>query len=438
MRRKFLLAVVGTTAVLLGGLFGSSPASAHNTFSDSSPRDGEVLAAAPTTWSVTFEKSVPLASASGTIVDGSGSRTVLSAPQHGSNDRTIVFALPTTLNGAISARWRLVSTDGHVISGRVAFSIQAGTTTSPPPTAANDGGGVDDSTGTPDPIRVALRFANFVAIVLLGGLLFTEFDIASGALTTRRGRKLAAYSAGTLAVVPAAQYLIFADDISSGQQSFFSAISDGLSLTAGGMLFFRVIAGLALAWLVSMTIRTADAIRSLTIPIGTVAATYLVSLAYVGHSRSQAAPLLGVPVDVVHTAAISVWLGGLMMLALVVVPSVDSTEAVTAFSRFGYVAQRAVAIIALTGVIQTVRLHGNPVNLLSSTHGVLLIAKVAAVAAMIRLAARNRETLRRHHKAALASGEKSRGLLLRATTTEVLWGFGVLAITAVLVAVTPG
>jgi putative copper export protein len=127
-----------------------------------------------------------------------------------------------------------------------------------------------------------------------------------------------------------------------------------------------------------------------------------------------------------------------MMLALVVVPSVDSTEAVTAFSRFGYVAQRAVAIIALTGVIQTVRLHGNPVNLLSSTHGVLLIAKVAAVAAMIRLAARNRETLRRHHKAALASGEKSRGLLLRATTTEVLWGFGVLTITAVLVAVTPG
>jgi putative copper export protein len=123
---------------------------------------------------------------------------------------------------------------------------------------------------------------------------------------------------------------------------------------------------------------------------------------------------------------------------MVVVPSVDATSAVAAFSRFGFVAQRAVVIIVFTGVIQSVRLHGNPVNLLSSAHGLLLIAKVVIVALMIRLAARNRETLRRHHTASLANSERSRDFLLRATTTEILLGFGVLAITSILVAVTPG
>jgi copper transport protein len=438
VRRKIVFIVAGIVAVLVGGLFGASPASAHNTFIDSSPRDGEILTSTPATWSVTFEKSVPLESASGSIINGDGSRIALASPQHGATDRVIVFTMPSGLNGAISARWRLVGTDGHVISGRVSFTIQDEMGVAPVPTTPNSDAATDDTAGAPDAIRVALRFANFAAIVLLGGLLFAEFDIASGALMTRRGRKLALWAAGILAAAPAAQFLIFANDISTGGEGFLSAAADALSMTAGGMLLLRVVAGLALAWLVTMSLRMALAVRSLTTPICIISVAYLVSLAYGGHSRSQAAPLLGVPVDVAHTAAIAIWLGGLVALILIVVPSVDATGAVNAFSRFSFVAQRAVAVIALTGVIQTVRLHGNPVNLLSNAHGLLLIAKIAAVAVMIRLAARNRETLRRHRTAGVTNNERPRDLLLRATTTEVVFGFGVLAITAILVAVTPG
>jgi len=126
---------------------------------------------------------------------------------------------------------------------------------------------------------VPLRLTNFAEIVLLGGLLVAEFDIASGALMTRRGRKLALWAAGILAAAPAAQFLIFANDISTGGEGFSSAAADALSMTAGGMLLLRVVAGLALAWLVTMSLRMALAVQSLTTPICIISVAYLVSLA---------------------------------------------------------------------------------------------------------------------------------------------------------------
>jgi putative copper export protein len=133
----------------------------------------------------------------------------------------------------------------------------------------------------------------------------------------------------------------------------------------------------------------------------------------------------------------AIWLGGLVVLLVSVVPFVDTNGALTAFSRFSYVAQRAVAVIAVTGVVQALRLHGNPVNLISSTHGAILAGKVVLVALMIRLAARNRSILDKGRKAALTNDDRSRDLLVRATTSEIAFGVGVLGVTAVLVAVTP-
>ena len=438
MRRKFFLIFTGIALSLFGGLIGASSASAHNTFSDSSPRDGEILTSAPATWSVTFQKSVPLESASGSVINGDGTRTVLASLRHGANNNIVVFDLPPGLSGVVSARWRLVSSDGHVISGRVAFTVQNGTGSAPSPPAPAEISPVDESTGVPDSMRVALRFANFSSIILIGGLFFVEFDIAAGALATRRGRKLMMWALGTLVAVPTAQFLIFANDINNGQASFLSAAGDALTMTPGGMLLLRVVAGAALGWFALGILRTGAMTRQMIAPSCVVASIYLIALAYVGHSRSQVAPWLGVPVDVVHTAGVAVWLGGLAALLLVVVPVVESAAALNAFSRFSFIAERAVAVIAVTGVIQTVRLHGNPIDMLSNTHGLLLIAKIALVVVMLRLAIRNRRTLQHHRSAALANNDRSRDLLLRATTTEVLFGFGVLVLTAILVAVTPG
>ena len=122
MLRK--LSILGVLASISALSFNVSPVSAHNTFSESSPSEGQQLTTAPTEWSIVFEKPVPLNSASGTVTNGDGTRTTLSAPRHGATENVIIFDLPAGLSGEISTRWRLVGVDGHVISGRVKFSIQ--------------------------------------------------------------------------------------------------------------------------------------------------------------------------------------------------------------------------------------------------------------------------------------------------------------------------
>ena len=440
MRRIFLRFFFSLIAAAAFVLANGSPASAHNTFVDSAPRDGDALAASPTTWTLTFAKAVPLQSASGSVINGDGVRIPLGSPRHGTTDSVIVFDFPTGLSGGITARWQLVSSDGHVISGRVSFVVQSGVDgeQATPLTLTGVENEVSDSAGVPDPIRAGIRFGNYAALVLLGGLLFVDLDIATGALQTIRGRRFSTWGVAVIAIAPLFQFLILVDDINGNGEGFFAAVGDALSLTAGAMLLMRVAIGGTLAYMVYLLLGGRSTARSMMPPLAAAAVMYLVTLAYVGHSRSQSLPVLGIPLDVMHTAAVTVWLGGLASMILVVVPSVDATQAIGAFNRFGPAAQRAVGVIAITGVIQTLRLHGNPGSLVTSTHGLLLLGKVVLVGLMIRLAARNRRVLQRHRVAAIPNDDRAKTILLRTTTTEVLLGCAVIALTAILVAVTPG
>ena len=148
--------------------FGVNPALAHNSFDSSSPSDGEVFEGAPSTWNITFAKSVPLESFSGEVINGDGIRTQLSNPTLGSSDNVVVVSLPPSLTGAITARWKLISPDGHVVSGRVAFSVATSTpvvTIAPPQSsssnslapAANIESDVGFSDGNPGPRSSAGR-----------------------------------------------------------------------------------------------------------------------------------------------------------------------------------------------------------------------------------------------------------------------------------------
>jgi copper transport protein len=117
---RLVIAVFSTVTALI---FSASPASAHNTLVSSNPENGAMMASAPLQWVLTFDKSVPLSSASGEVVKSDGVRVALAVPRHGTSDNIIVFDFPPSLSGSSTARWRLIGTDGHVISGRVSFSV---------------------------------------------------------------------------------------------------------------------------------------------------------------------------------------------------------------------------------------------------------------------------------------------------------------------------
>lgn len=108
---------------LVALLVGAGPVSAHASLTGSDPADGATLAAAPTAVSLTFSENV-----------GNG-QLVATAPDGSSVDVTGVAASGHTLGGTIAdadqkgrytLAYRVVSADGHPISGTIHYSVTQG------------------------------------------------------------------------------------------------------------------------------------------------------------------------------------------------------------------------------------------------------------------------------------------------------------------------
>ena len=453
--------------------FGVNPALAHNSFDSSSPSDGEVFEGAPSTWNITFAKSVPLESFSGEVINGDGIRTQLSNPTLGSSNNVVVVSLPPSLTGAITARWKLISPDGHVVSGRVAFSVTTPATTTPTTTtlsvspevdtplvstlpdiatttiappqipssnslapAANveSEAGFSDTNPVPEVIRWSLRLLGYLAIIILGGLIFAELFLAEGAMASANGRKLLLMSSAAITVIPLLQGWTFLADANG--YSFFKAPLDTLDLfstTPGSMMIARSLTGAAITYAVLVAWPRLTQVVKERQALGLIG-VYLVTLAYTSHSRSQSLPLLGIPVDVLHVAASIVWLGGLAVLAFIVVPLVDAKNALLSYTRYGRYAQYAVATIVATGVIQTLRLHGVSItSLFGERHGQILLLKILAVGLMLKVGDINRRRLLKNLPTEESLSVKRSALLWRASFTELACGVLVLILTSMLV-----
>jgi len=462
MTSMIFLAIVGV------GFVGGGVALAHNSATGSSPSNGEVLTTSPPQWTMTFAKAVPLTSASGQLVGEDGVRRTLPNPRHGTTDNVIIFDLPADISGRVTARWRLVGTDGHVISGRVSFSVQATSAPSstsltvpvnpaessssvPLPGTTVGSANISPATSTPvvadqpeeenrpvpELVRTLVRFSTFAVLTLFGGIFFAEWYIAQGTLFTNRGRRLANGTALGLFIFPVASLMILIDDLRGSSGTLFDGLSAAASLTIGPMIMARIAFGALLARLTRSLLVRGGARQQDLLYILLVLIPYCVTLSYGGHSRSQRLPQIGVPADVIHVLAISAWLGGLAIVLVVVIPAVKPDEALPAFLRFGYAAERAVPIIIVTGLVQSFRLHQSVGSLLTSNHGLLLLTKIGVVLAMLSLGNRNRKVLINRRNLTGPRAEISRTILMQRSVYEFLLGAIAVGITSVLVSVTP-
>src|SRR6202048_1587433 len=128
-----------------------------------------------------------------------------------------------------------------------------------------------------------------------------------------------------------------------------------------------------------------------------LAAILLASLAGTGHVQVEEGwmSLAHVGSDAAHLLAAGAWLGGLVPLGFILLdysmrggePIVDVDRILLRFSSMGYV---AVATLVASGLINSWFLVRSVSSLLTTLYGQILLAKVAAFAAMLALAAANR------------------------------------------------
>jgi methionine-rich copper-binding protein CopC len=121
--RSRLLAVATAVALTLTvPLVAAAPASAHDELLSSTPATDEALEAAPERVSLTFSDDILTLGAVVLVVDTEETNWVEGETLANESDVSAILK-PGMPDGAYEMRWRVVSSDGHPISGVVPFTV---------------------------------------------------------------------------------------------------------------------------------------------------------------------------------------------------------------------------------------------------------------------------------------------------------------------------
>ncbi len=328
-------------------------AEAHANLVSSDPRNGEVLAVPPAAVRFVFDDTVRVLPGVRAIQNGGGS--VLTGQPRIVGGRTLVVTLRKDLpRGDYTVRWRVLSDDGHKLAGVIAFGVGAGRS---PPVAALS---ADNGPTFQDVLSRWLLFAGLLTAV--GAALF-RFLVAP--VPTRL------FLASFLLVFVGVSGAIHGVSLSTR----FGTVMGVAGIVAGCGALCAAIAPLyqRLAFL-------APLIGLVLLPVPSLA----------GHALDPGRPRVEVVVDVVHVAAASLWLGGLVSLALALRTLDERTVLLRRFSNLALV---SVLALAATGVIRALSELNSIGQIWSTGYGRTLILKTGLLAVLVTIGWVNRYRL---------------------------------------------
>jgi len=438
--RRLAVAVLAGPLVLLGVLMlGALPAAAHAALLSTNPPQGAQLSSAPADVTLTFTEEVGLGARAVEVDDTRGQKVNGGPARHvGSDSRTVQVALPPGLGrGSYTVTWRVVSADGHPVSGTFAFGVGV-----PAGTVAEQQS-VDPAIGA---LRDVVEFLAYVGAALVIGCSAFLFALWPDGQADARMRRLmtggvAVAAAGSLgALVVQGPYVA---GRSVGGLVDAGLLGETLGSTYGRPLLLRVLAVALSVPVLGLWPRLKEGEDA---GPGAVAAAgnallLAASFALTGHAAEASPRVLGELADGVHLLAAGTWLGGLAVLAAAYLPSLRAARAGNAgdpgpvLRRWSALAATCVALLLVTGSYQAWRETRTLGALTGTAYGRLLVAKLCLVAVLLGVAAVARTLLAR--RAGRSSGGSGAASLRRAVGVEALVGVAVLAVTSVLVATPP-
>ncbi|WP_328363379.1 copper resistance protein CopC/CopD [Streptomyces sp. NBC_00457] len=461
-RRRALLLLLLTP--LLYGLFGSAPAAAHTELVRSAPKDGAELTRAPDHLTLVFDEPVDLADVRAMTLDGD--RLPVARAAQGGND-TVRVSLGRPADGELAVVWSVVDEeDGHASSGRLTFTVRtesAESTAGPAGTAAvaQDRGDEATAPSPSSPVRkslVAARWTGYLSLALfIGGLAFVALLWPRGADEPRaRALLTLAWAGGLLSTVAAiglqGAYSPTLGFARAGGPPPFGGLGDvlrpatyadvlttepGIALAARGLLW--VLAAVVLSALLQGGAGTS---RSPGWRVGALAVTLglLRTTGMRGHNSEGSEPTWGAIADLVHLLGAALWIGGLAMLTLAVLPRREPGELAAVVPGYSRLAAVSVAAIAAAGLVLAWQVVGSYDALLHTSYGQLLLVKTAVLGGVLAAAQCSRQWVRtRLDLAVLLRGDAATvrpfGVSVAAETGLVLV---VLAVTSLLVTADPG
>src|SRR5579883_2972262 len=309
-----------------------------------------------------------------------------------------------------------------------------------------------------EPLIIARALHLASTLLLVGTIIFRCF-VAGPALLAKAGSDLAddlavrlmriVWAAFAVAMLSGAAWLVFVA-VEIGGSSVADAVSQGVVWTVltqtafGDAWMLRLEAALLLAVLLLLPKPNPGLAFATDIICALLAAALAASLAWAGHAAATEGfdGTIHLASDALHLVAAGAWLGALWPLAILLGHARragDPASAVVAYQatrRFSILGIISVAVILVTGTVNTYEMLGTFVPSLDANSDRLLLAKIGLFAAMLALAAVNRQRLTPQ----LSSDRDRRRAMWRLernSLLEVALGLLILGIVAVLGRISP-
>jgi putative copper export protein/methionine-rich copper-binding protein CopC len=463
--RQAVRRLVTTLLAVAAALIALAPGTAHaeNSVVNSSPANGTSVSVPPESIVIGFEED--LGEENTVSLTCESAPVPLPAPEVVDDTSLEVEIAEPLGNGTCVIRWIVSNTDGEPNGeGVITFVVQssdpeggldlesastdpANTAGTTPTTAAVDGSA--DTSGSDDDVEVVdlsvagegnaglllTRFASTLLIaVLFGSLVVITAAWPEGVeyLVTIKFLR----TVWVLAVVATVAFMAVAAAAVTpdGGPSPLSP-SAWLDLMdagwAGRAVLARVVLLLLAGWVAFRPERAIDPttqFAALGIP-GLCAAT-------IGLSRTIGDTIgLGIAMGILHALAMSIWVGGVVLLARVVLSGPGDEDLVHAVRGFSRVSTPAIVVTIATGLVQMFRLDGGA--LFESGHGRVVVIKTIVVAVMIFIAFSARQFVAQRLNRAQAMSVPLSARLRRAFGAEAGIGIVTLALSAWLLAFIP-
>lgn len=397
MRRSWLLALASAAALAL-----PAAAWAHAALLHAVPVGSRTVNKAPPEVRLTYSEPIEPRFAIVSVTDATGRQVTAGEPHRApGSPQTLVTPLRRVPEGWYLVFWRVISADGHPVRG--AFTFAVGPNPGPPPQFRVPS--LSETATTPQ--LLAARWVLFLSMMSALGLFVLRSVIARPVTravpgTSLRPLSLAFGAALLLALLAAPVYVLLA----TAQFSLRSALDLGgivpvVRVSAFGRDYldlelvlglFGVAAGIAL-WL-DRPERPQRTVVELLATLSALAAgaSALVLPGLAGHAGQKSPRGLALPLDWLHLAAGSVWLGGLIGLVVFWL-AVGAARRVAALAlvvpRFSAVA--FVSVLGLIGSGTGAALLEVPTfaSLWQTSYGKTLSVKVFLLFAAMLLAAVN-------------------------------------------------
>lgn len=390
-KRPRRLAFGLTAAALVAGLWGGSAAFAHAALESATPEPDARLAKSPPWLELVFSERIDAKAAVLRVLDAGG-RTAADGPAEPSaGGRGVRIPLPDLEDGVYTVSYRIVSADGHPVSGAYVFTVGQ-------PPGRPDAGDFDpnrpfghdhdhspglQSGRTVDALlHYAARWFYFAGLLAAAGMALWSWQRAApGAVreTREKGLRLV----GQFLLLAAAGHVFFQlREIAQGEpaREWLRLLTE----TTVGKLYVTT---LALALMAPLLAYCGPALRT------AWAAAAALAEAWSGHAAAFDPPAAAVALDVLHLVAGAVWAGGLLLL--LAVWRRDRAAAGRFAVLFSRWALAAFVVLWLSGTMLALLFLRSREEIWLTAWGGWLLAKAGLAAAVAAVAFFIRRRLRR-------------------------------------------